>query len=75
MPALDNDFILIVDDWNWKRVRSGTVNAIKDNDLEIIASIEIRTMQEEVWWAPDILGADSDWHNGYFIAVIKKGNQ
>ena len=30
-------------------------------------------MQEEVWWAPDILGSDSDWHNGYFIALIKKG--
>lgn len=75
LPALDDTFVLIVDDWNWERVRVGTLTAIKDTQLEIVSSIEIRTMQEEVWWAPDVLGADSDWHNGYFLAVIKKGNQ
>ena len=73
MPALDDTFVLIVDDWKWEKVRVGTLNAIADSNLNIISKIEIRTMQEEVWWAPDILGSDSDWHNGYFIALIKKG--
>jgi hypothetical protein len=49
------------------------LKAIEDNNLNIVCNIEIRTMQEQVWWAPDILGSDSDWHNGYFIALIKKG--
>jgi len=73
LPALDDTFLLVVDDWNWNAVRSGTLNAINDKNLSIVCSIEIRTMQQEVWWAPDILGSDSDWHNGYFIALIKKG--
>ena len=73
LPALDDTFVLIVDDWNWERVRSGTLKSIADSNLNIVSNIEIRTMQQEVWWAPDILGADSDWHNGYFIAIIKKG--
>jgi hypothetical protein len=73
LSALDDTFLLVVDDWNWYDVRSGTLKAIEDNNLNIVCNIEIRTMQEQVWWAPDILGSDSDWHNGYFIALIKKG--
>lgn len=72
LPALDDTFILVVDDWNWQRVRTGTVNAITDNSIDILCSIEIRTMTQEVWWGPDITGTDSDWHNGYFIAILKK---
>lgn len=72
LPALDDTFLLIVDDWNWERVRSGTFDAISDNSLKIVCSIEIKTLQQEVWWAPDINGPYSDWHNGYFIALIKK---
>ena len=73
LPALDDTFLLIVDDWNWERVRFGTFDAINDNSLKVISSIEIKTLQQEVWWAPDINGPYSDWHNGYFIALIKKG--
>lgn len=72
LPALDDTFILIVDDWNWRRVREGTLSAIKDNSLNVICSIEIKTMQQEVSWAPDVIAAYSDWHNGYFISLIKK---
>lgn len=75
LPALDDTFILIIDDWNWERVRVGTFNAINDASLEIVNSIEIKTLLEEVWWAPDITGAASDWHNGYYIALVKKGKQ
>lgn len=72
LPALDDTFILIVDDWNWQRVRDGTFKAIEVNSLKISSSIQIKTQQQEVWWAPDVNGPYSDWHNGYFIAIIKK---
>jgi hypothetical protein len=75
LPALDDTFIFICDDWNWEKVRKGTMSAINDQNLTIINSIEIRTLQQEVTWAPDILAAHSDWHNGYFIALIKKTEQ
>lgn len=73
LPALDDEFILIVDDWNWPSGRNGTIRAMEDANLKIISSIEIRTLQQNVSWGPDIIAADSDWHNGYFIALLKKG--
>jgi len=70
-PSLDDSYILIVDDYNWHGVRKGTERAIKELNLEVECSIEIRTTQDDshpkVWTA-----ANSDWHNGYFLAVINK---
>jgi hypothetical protein len=42
-PALESPFLLIVDDWNWRRVRLGTFRAIRDAGYSIVCSIEIRT--------------------------------
>ena len=28
-PALENEYILIVDDWNWNQVRSATFRALE----------------------------------------------
>jgi hypothetical protein len=69
-PSLDRDSIIIVDDWNWQDVRIGTCRAIKDCDLAIQASIEIRTTLDNSH--PACYGKDSDWHNGYFIAAVHK---
>ena len=70
-PALDDIFILIIDDWNWTEVRQGTLKAINDLKIKIISKIEIRTTQDNSM--PKLfLGQYSDWHNGYFIAVCKK---
>ena len=66
-PALDKRVILIVDDWNWLRVRIGTFRALLDARYRVESSIEIRT----AWGNSDLLvhGKHSDWHNGYFISV------
>ena len=70
-PALDDVFILIIDDWNWKEVRQGTLRAINDLNLKVISKIEIKTTQNNS--LPKLfVGQYSDWHNGYFIAVCKK---
>ena len=68
--ALEDTYFLIVDDWNWKSVRDGTTNALKELNQTIVSNIIIRTTQNEAH--PNPAGPDSDWHNGYFIAVIKK---
>lgn len=68
--ALDDVYTFIIDDWNWEPVRSGTVSAIRRNGINVICSIEIRTTQDGSH--PAVSQQESDWHNGYFIAVCKK---
>ena len=70
-PALDDTYVLIVDDWNFIQVRKGTFNAIKDLGINIISKIDIRTTQNNT--LPKLFHSHySDWHNGYFIAVCEK---
>jgi hypothetical protein len=70
-PALEDTYILVVDDYNWPSVRNGTLRAINDLGLTVECAIEIRTTQDDTH--PQIAyQANSDWHNGYFIAVIGK---
>jgi hypothetical protein len=68
-PALDKSLVLIVDDWNGRQVRLGIFRAIRDSGYSISSSIEIRTTQDNTH--PPVHGKNSDWHNGYFIAVLK----
>ena len=70
--ALDDVYTFIIDDWNWKAVRMGTFSAIHRCDINVISSIVIRTTQDDTF--PEIAHQQSDWHNGYFIAVCKKNN-
>jgi Methyltransferase domain len=69
-PALDDHFILIVDDWNWRTTRLGTLRAIADCGWTVTAAFEIRTTLDDSH--PSRSNAQSDWHNGYFIAAIDK---
>lgn len=69
--ALDESYILIVDDYNWLPVRAGTQGAIASLGLEVECAVEIRTTQDDTH--PALLAMEkSDWHNGYYIAVCKK---
>jgi Methyltransferase domain len=70
LPALDNRFVFIVDDWNWDRVRRGTFAAIEACGLTMAFSAEIRTTVDNTH--PQQAFGQSDWHNGYFIAVLDK---
>ena len=69
-PALENEYILIVDDWNWKQVRSGTLSAIEHLNLKIISQLEIKTTCDDS--SALITGENSDWHQGCCFFVIKK---
>ena len=71
LPALDDEFILIVDDYNLERVIKGTERAIHDAKLNVISSIEIYTTTDRT--GPTYISEQySDWHNGYFIAVCQQ---
>lgn len=71
LPALDDEFVLVVDDWNWEVVRDGTMAAVKDAGLKISDTV-IRTTADNSHGHP--MGAASDWHNGYLIASCSKKN-
>jgi hypothetical protein len=60
-PCLTNRFVLIVDDWNFGKVRSGTMRGLLAARCRIESSIQVRTTND-----------NTDWHNGYLIAVVHK---
>ncbi len=68
-PAMKQEYFLIVDDWNWLQVRIGTIRALSDSNSTIQFAIEILTTQDDTHTAR----SRSDWHNGCFLAVVKKG--
>ncbi len=70
-PAMDDTYIMIVDDWNWDRVRKGTFDALRDAKANIEYSIEVRTTfnNENL---PLVNGLNSEWHNGTIVAVVSK---
>lgn len=70
LDALDERFIMIVDDWNHPPVRDGTEAAILDLGLSVEYRIEVRTSLDGS--QPRLRGTASDWHNGYLIAVLRK---
>jgi hypothetical protein len=43
MNALENFSIVLVDDWNWLKVRRGTMNALRDANVIIHYMVELRT--------------------------------
>jgi len=78
LKCLDKQFVFIVDDWNWDRVREGTFAAIQKCGLNVLYSAEIRTTLNG-HSPPQLLPITSwrdvrnaDWHNGYYIAVLEK---
>ncbi len=73
LPALENEFILVVDDWNHAPAREGTLKALTALNLTVLHGIAIRTTLDGSH--PNLARQASDWHNGYFIAVISKSSK
>jgi len=69
-PALEDEYVLIVDDWNWEQVRSGTLSAIDYLKLRIVSQLEIKTTCDNS--SALITGENSDWHQGCCFFIIKK---
>lgn len=69
--AMEDNFILIVDDWNWAHVKKGTFDALNDLLLDVVYSVEVRTSFAGEG-LPVIHGQHSEWHNGMIAAVISR---
>lgn len=69
-PALDDEYLLIVDDYNGFDIQNGTIRAVNDLNLDVIASLQITTRNDGNF--AQIGHHQSDWHNGYLIAVVTK---
>jgi hypothetical protein len=68
--CLDDTFIYIVDDWNDKRIRDGTMNAIQALQLKPIYEKEIRLTWDNTH--TPVEEASCSWWNGIYVAVLKK---
>ncbi len=68
--ALAANHVLIVDDWNRSIVRTGTRRAIEATGNVMEFSVEVRTTNDGS--RMQVAGANSDWHNGYLIAAVRK---
>ena len=68
--CLDNMFIFIVDDWNWKEVRDGTFESLKKLNLNILYEKEIRLTNDNTHTNETL--ARETWHNGIYVAILQK---
>jgi len=68
--CLDDVFIFIVDDWNWKGVRDGTAESIKKLNLKVLYEKEVRLTRDDSH-TPQPL-ASRTWWNGIYIAILQK---
>ena len=69
--CLDDIFIFIVDDWNWKFVRDGTINSIQKLNLKVLYEKEIKTTLNDThptWGSPE----QKEWHNGIYVSILQK---
>jgi hypothetical protein len=70
-PGMAEKYILIVDDWNWNRVRKGTFDALRAANARIDFQLEVRTSFNEEN-LPVVHGRTSEWHNGCIIAAVSR---
>jgi hypothetical protein len=64
LPALEDCFIFVVDDWNHEPARLGTLKAFESCGVEVVYSLEIRTSARHA--------GGGFWHNGYYVSVCRK---
>jgi hypothetical protein len=72
--CLDDVFIFIVDDWNWKYVRDGTIDSIKKLEFNILYEKSIRTTNDDTH--PESGSPEQKaWHNGIYVAIFQKNTR
>jgi hypothetical protein len=69
--CLDDTFVFIVDDWNWKDVRDGTCDSLKQLQLSVLYEREIKTTTDGTHppWGSE---QQQQWHNGIYVAILQK---
>lgn len=68
-----NNCIVMIDDWDWPDIQNGTLDAIRDNNLNVSFSHKIVLPYEDIVGMPDHIGKHT-WWNGIGIFVISDSN-
>jgi hypothetical protein len=68
--CLDDVFIFIVDDWNCKDVRDGTISCIQKLNLKILYEKEIRLTWDNSH--TEASQASQTWWNGIYVVILQK---
>jgi hypothetical protein len=67
IDSMEDEFILIVDDWNWIEVQRATIDSINDLKLNVLWNKEIKLNND------GLTTHDKDgWWNGISVFLIKK---
>jgi precorrin-6B methylase 2 len=70
MDCLEDVFLFIVDDWNWRNVRAATKFAIEQCDLTILHGLEIRMTTDDTD-TPSHIAKEEFW-NGVCVLLLQK---
>lgn len=71
LPVLTDEFIFLVDDYNWSNVRDGTMRAINELNLNVKFRHEIFMSPDDLVGMPNHVGKKT-WWNGIGIFVLSK---
>ena len=66
--------MLVIDDWNWARVRKGTNQALQDLGISVLYKKEIILPEDDVKGMPRHRGRHS-WWNGSCIMLLERPKQ
>jgi predicted O-methyltransferase YrrM len=69
---LEDEAVLLVDDWNWRRVRDGTRRALRDIDAEILFAREITVPEAPRPADGKLLHDPASWWNGLACFVLRR---
>jgi hypothetical protein len=64
LPNLTKEFIMVVDDWTFSGVETGTRNGIKIAGLEVLF--------ESILLTPEGTLPNDGWHNGFAVFLLKQ---
>jgi hypothetical protein len=66
-PILDDEFILLVDDW---RMRNETSNYVEEGTRDAIKKLNLKILYENI---SESFGNDANnWWNGFYTGILKK---
>ena len=69
--CLDDLAVVIIDDWNWEKVRLGTRRAMVKLDIPIVFEKEIILPEADTTDMPHHRGRDT-WWNGIYVMIVDK---
>lgn len=68
LPAMADEFIVCVDDWQYGDVKKGTIDGLADSGCKILFQQEL--LNEEPYTEDQ--HRNEEWWRGYYIALLKK---